>query len=534
MRTKIIKDLQPLHGLIIVTLVLGVFFRFYHLDYKVYWHDEVFTSLRAAGHDGQQIGKYLKQQESFKAGELLPYQQLSPERGWRDTLASLKTHPEHPPLYYLGTRLWMELFGSTVAVTRSLAASISLLAFPCLYWLCLELFESPLVGGVAIALFAVSPFQVLYAQEARQYSLWTVAVLLSCAALLWARREQSSRSWGTYTATVALGLYTSLCFGLTLLSQGIYLAIVEKARLSKTIRAYLTALGLGLFSFIPWFMVIVQNRQQLQEKTAWVNAFTPLDFLAKLWGLHISSGFVDLGLTLEHPYTYIIPPLSIALVFFAFWVLCRQTFKEVWLFILLLIAVNVVMLIVPDVLWGGRRSSSSRYFVPTYIGVQLLMAYLISYWLTHSRAFLRQIGRFTLVALLIAGVVSCTLSAQAQMWWNKGLSYNNPAAARILNKATHPLVIISTSDDSLGTTISLSYLLKPDVMLKFVSYPEVPDLSPNECEVFLYYPSATLYQNLVKTYSGQIEFSEVEPALIRLQGKGLGINKCSVKPTSSS
>ena len=528
MRTKIRKRLQPLYGLIIVTLLLGVFFRFYHLDYKVYQHDEVFTSLRSAGHNGQQIREYLKQQESFKAGELGQYQQLSPERGWRDTLASLKTHPEHPPLYYLGTRLWMELFGSTVAVTRSLAASISLLAFPCLYWLCLELFESPLVGGVAMALFAVSPFQVLYAQEARHYSLWTFAVLLSCAALLWARREHSLRSWVTYTATVALGVYTSLFFGLTLLSQGIYLAIVEKARPTKTIGAYLIALGLGLSSFIPWLMVIAQNLQQLQEKTAWINAFTPLDFLAKLWGLHVSSGFVDLGFPLEHPYTYIIPPLAIALVILAFWVLCRQSSEEVWLFILVLIAVNVVMLIVPDLLWGGRRSASSRYFVPTYIGVQLLVAYLISYWLTHSRAFMKQIGRFTLAVLLIAGVVSCTLSAQAQMWWNKGLTYHNLGVARILNEATYPLLMIRTLDYSLGNTISLSYLLKPDVMLMFVGDSEVPDLSANACEIFLYYPSEKLYQNLVRAYSGEIKFSEVAPELIRLQGKGLGINECSL------
>ncbi len=526
MKTSIRNHLQPLYGLILVTLLLGVFFRFYHLDYKVYWHDEVFTSLRAAGYHGHQIAEYFNQQASFKAVDLQQYQQLSPEHGWRDTLASLKTHPEHPPLYYLGTRLWMELFGSTVAVTRSLAACLSLLAFPCLYWLCLELFESTLVGGVAIALFAVSPFQVLYAQEARQYSLWTVAVLLSCATLLWARREQSLRSWGTYGATVALGLYTSLFFGLTLLSQGIYLAIAERARPSKTIRAYLMAVCLGLLSFIPWLIVIVQNRQQLEEKTGWVKEFTPLDFLAKLWGLHISSGFIDLGFPLEHPYTYLIPPLAIALVMLAFWFLCRQSSLDVWLFVLLLIGVNVVMLIFPDLLWGGRRSASSRYFVPTYIGVQLVVAYLISYWLTHGKAFMRQIGRFTLAVLLIVGVGSCTLSAQAEAWWNKGISYNNPAAARILNETTHPLVIIRTLEYSLGNTISLSYLLKPDVMLKFVSDLEVPDLSVNACEVFIYYPSEKLYQNLLQAYSSEIEFSEVAPELIRLQRKELGINEC--------
>ena len=506
MNTRIRKHFQFLYRLIIVTLLIGVFFRFYHLDYKVYWHDEALTSLRATGHNSKQIGEYLKQQESFKAVDLQKYQQLSPEHGWRDTLTSLKTHPEHPPLYYLGTRLWMELFGSTVVVTRSLAASISLLAFPCLYWLCLELFKSPFVGGVAIALFAVSPFQVLYAQEARQYSLWTVAVLLSCAAFLWARREQSLRSWATYTATVSLGLYTSLFFGLTLLSQGIYLAIVEKARLTKTMRAYLTTVCLGIFSFIPWLMVIVQNLQKLQEVTSWVNIFTPLNLLAKLWGVHISNGFIDLGFPLEHLYTYIVPPFFIALSLLAFWVLCRHTSQDVWLFILLLITVNVAILIVPDLLWGGSRSASSRYFVPTYIGVQLLMAHLISYWMTHYRAFLKQIGYFTLAAILIAGVFSCTINAQADTSWTKVISYSLPQVARIINKTDSPLLIGNDASYNSGNILALSYLLQPHVRIQLLSKEREYKLPESFSDIFLLSPSDEFRATLHKQEGVKVEF----------------------------
>ena len=228
------------------------------------------------------------------------------------------------------------------------------------------------------------------------------------------------------------------------------------------------------------------------------------------------------------------PPFFIALVLIALWVLYRNTSQDVWLFILLLIAVNVVILILPDLLWGGRRSASSRYFVPSYIGFQLLVAYLISYGLTQSRILMRQIGRFTLIVLLILGVVSCTISAQADVWWNKITSYNNPAAARVVNKATNPLVIISTSSISLGNTISLSYLLKPNMTLKFASDPQVPNLSPNTCEVFLYYPTQMLSQNFLKTYSGKITLTEVEPALLRMQVKGASDNECFTNPIFSN
>ncbi len=67
---------------------------------------------------------------------------------------------------------------------RSLPAIISLLAFPCIHWLCLELFEESITGSVAIAVIAVSPFHLAYAQEARQYSLWVLITLLSSEALL--------------------------------------------------------------------------------------------------------------------------------------------------------------------------------------------------------------------------------------------------------------------------------------------------------------------------------------------------------------
>jgi uncharacterized membrane protein len=511
------KRFQPLSVIILLTLLVGLFFRFYNLDGKIYWHDEVFTSLRSAGYIGETLNNTLKQQGVFMAADLQQYQRLSPEYGWGDTLISLQSHPEHPPLYYLGTRLWMELFGSSVAVTRSLAAAISLLAFPCLYWLCLEIFQSRLVGSVAMALFAVSPFQVLYAQEARQYSLWTVMVLLSSATLLWARRQPTLFRWVAYGATVALGLYTSLFFVLTLLSHGLYLIGMDEWRRWRGVGAYLAATLIGLCSFVPWMMVMEQNYLEFQKKTSWTKAVAPLDFLAKLWGLHLSSGFLDLGFPLEHPYTYLIPPLAIVLILWASWIVYRHTEGRVWLFIGLMIGVNAATLVIPDLVWGGIRSASSRYFVPMYLGVQLLVAYLVAHWLTHPRASRQRWGQMLLAGLVVSGIVSCAISAQANTWWNKGVSYGNPTVARVINAAHQPIVLISTLGDALGNAISLSYVLKPDVKMQFVEDPAVPTLPSQTCEIFLFYPSDDLQQTLVQNYPVQIEPFEFGYGLSRVQ-----------------
>lgn len=201
--------------LLIVLLVLGVFFRLVNLDRKVYWHDEAYTSLRIAGYTAEKVNQNLFNGQVIGIEDLQKYQRPNPEKGLVDTINTLVIDDaQHPPLYYIVVRLWVQWFGNSVAVTRSLSALISLLVFPLVYYLCLELFESSLVGWVAIALIAVSPFHVLYAQEAREYSLWTVTILLSSWLLLRASRLTSQgreniwQDWGLYAIAFVLSLYT--------------------------------------------------------------------------------------------------------------------------------------------------------------------------------------------------------------------------------------------------------------------------------------------------------------------------------------
>ncbi|MFO5494734.1 MAG: glycosyltransferase family 39 protein, partial [Cuspidothrix sp.] len=152
----------------------------------------------------------------IRVRDLQKFQHLNPKKGLIDTVNGLALEePQITPLYFVILRLWTELFGSSVALTRSLSAVISLLTLPCIYWLCQELFESPLVGWMSVVLVAVSPYHVLFAQDARMYSLWTVTTLLSSASLLRAMRIKTRTGWAIYTVTLVLGLYTHL---LTLLT----------------------------------------------------------------------------------------------------------------------------------------------------------------------------------------------------------------------------------------------------------------------------------------------------------------------------
>jgi uncharacterized membrane protein len=127
----------PLGGLwflVIIILVVGVFFRFVNLDHKVYGFDETFTLLRISGYTESEVVSQVCNGQEIGVEDLQKYQRIALEKSLTDTVKSLAVEDsQHPPLYYLMVRLWVQKFGSSVAAIRSLSALMSLIAFPCLY-----------------------------------------------------------------------------------------------------------------------------------------------------------------------------------------------------------------------------------------------------------------------------------------------------------------------------------------------------------------------------------------------------------------
>ena len=165
--------------LVIIVLILGIFFRFANLDRKPYWWDEVTNSIHSAGYTKQDFFSQARawQNQDLAIADLHKYQFPTSETSSFDVVKSLaKGEPQSPPVYYLLSRWWTQLWGSSVTVQRSLSALISLLAFPSMYWLCRELFDSSVSTWVGVMLLAVSPFHLLFAQEVRMYSTWTVTI----------------------------------------------------------------------------------------------------------------------------------------------------------------------------------------------------------------------------------------------------------------------------------------------------------------------------------------------------------------------
>ncbi|MBD2740939.1 glycosyltransferase family 39 protein [Coleofasciculus sp. FACHB-1120] len=468
---------KELRFFIAILLIIGFFFRFSNLDKKVYWGDESSTSRRISGYKIEEVKQEASHTGEISAKDLQKYQRPNGEKDLTDMITSLAATAEHPPLYFLLARFWAQMWGNSVAVMRSLPALISLLAFPCIYWLCVELFELPLVGWMATGLIAISPFHILYAQEARQYSLWTVAVLISSASLLRAMRVKTKSAWSIYAATLILGLYSHLFFLLTAISHGVYVFSLEKFRASKTFVSYLLASLAAILLFVPWLLIALANLSTVDEATEWTRSSFPIQSLVKTWILNLSRIFIDFNYSFKYRNfgLYIAIFLSLILVSYAIYFLCRQTEKRVWLFILTMVGVTAIALTLPDLISGGRRSGVARYLIPCYLAIEIAIAYLLAVKISSLSAEIwqRRLWQITTVVIITGGVLSCAVSSQAQEWWNKynGCHYNE--IAQIVNQATQPLFIWYNFPP-----LSLTYLLAPKVRLQSVF--SQPLITPNE------------------------------------------------------
>lgn len=180
-------------------------------------------------------------------------------------LLSKQLEDTTPPLYYLVLHFWTLLFGTGELASR----------FPSL------LFNVATCGGVygfgrryldqrtalvAAVLFAVSPNQVYYSQEARAYSLLTflsfAAVLTYCSAL----RKNDWARWIGFGGVTVLMLYTHL-YGIFLAAGFWMFQVVVGKRWPETSRRFFWSQFAALALFSPWLATVAKY---LGRNAVWI------------------------------------------------------------------------------------------------------------------------------------------------------------------------------------------------------------------------------------------------------------------------
>lgn len=518
-------------ALVGLALILGLGLRLNHLDQKIFWVDEVATVIRAAGYTRTELTTTLADGTLHSPADLVAYQQITPNRTLADTVHALSRSPEHAPLYFLLTRFWMQRFGSSAAAIRSLSVLCSLLALPCIYALCrewqLQSRRGCSFGWTAVTLAALSPFWVAYAQEARPYSLWLLAISLTAWTFLRALRLNSRTSWLIYTLALLLSFYTSLLSLLLALGQAIHVWLIRpdaRGRLALS-------LGIALLAFSPWLVLIWQQQDILAANTTWMRtAIQPLSILA-IWLYSFAVLFFDVPVVASG-WIAVVQALIAAFVLSVMgWALYRlsRSDRHSWAFILVLILPIPLALILFDLIMQGQASATPRYLVPSQLGVLLT----VSWWLQASsvprkgRVQCRQHSVYTLnnsllspmgersVRLLqdwrtkidtrLIGLVLlslCLLSGWVNLErspdYQKARNQANPAIAAQLNQIDQPL-LVATADQTMDL-LSLSRSLKATVQIQIWPAEQLP-AALNRCQPFyLFTPTPALLNQLQPSF----------------------------------
>lgn len=500
---------KPLRYLVIILLVMGIFFRFINIDRKLYWCDEVYSSLRISGYLQQEMDRELRDGRLVSISDLQKYQYPNSKKTALNTIDGLIAEESQlSPLYFVVLRGWVELFGNSITVTRNLSAFISLLTFPAIYWLCRELFESNSIGWMAMSIVAVSPVHIVYAQEARPYSLSIVATLLSGAALLRAMRVKTKMSWGIYGATLTLGLYTQLFFGFVIIAQSVYIIFTERWRLTRNLVAYIITVCVGLLTFAPWAWIFITH--PTPGNLSWVNTKQTLLEIAIRWVGIISRAAIDLGISPTDPLSLklaVLPPILMvcALIIYAIYFLWQNTPRRVWLFIISLIGSICLPLMLLD--FGlGKRYGTTRYILPSTLGIQLALAYLLStkISLINPRQWQQKVWAGICCGVITLGVSSGYVHSQSQVWWNKFPEWYQgyPKMATIIDRAAQPLVI--TDADIVNLQV-LAHLVDRKVKFQIVDRQQAIKVNSGFSEVFLFSPSAELKSKVQTGYNAQVK-----------------------------
>lgn len=179
--------------LIAAILIFALFARVWDITRESFWADEGWTMLLAKGPTVSDVAQTMAQDQ-------------------------------HPPLYFIFIRGWMDAFGDSVFMTRLFSSFFSLITIAALYRLCADQFGVG-AGLIAALILALTDNDIMLSREVRHYTqMAAFAVLSALFYLRYLRRPSRAAGIGWFLAAVAL-MYTHYLGALALAVQALHALI---------------------------------------------------------------------------------------------------------------------------------------------------------------------------------------------------------------------------------------------------------------------------------------------------------------------
>ncbi|MEM9770511.1 MAG: glycosyltransferase family 39 protein [Cyanobacteria bacterium P01_D01_bin.73] len=526
----------------LVLILIGIGFRCTNLDIKPFWEDEVYTITRTVGYQRATIEKQLNQ-TLISVASLDRYRDPGSGQSILETARALASASEHTPLYFLLLRPWTQIVGHSVAAVRSLSVVFSVIGLGVCYLLGRSLFPDDAATGDsagwgAATVVALSPMILRYSQEARPYSLWFIFIGLSIWALLRAWRSPSQKNWGIYGLTLVLAFYTQLLTVFVIFAQGCALVIhgftssatgsatsgdvedniesgigrntggsfkniIKDLWLQGTLKSWGLTTLISAIAMSPWLALALLRRTSIGYQTNWLK--DPLEFpvLFRRWGTGFSYAWLDFTKETRGLW-FIVAAVLMVGVAIATLYLWRQTQsrntpnqqRDGITLLLCTTVIPALIIVLMDVLLGGRRSTVSRYVIPAYMGLTIITGAALGIALAgktgEARSPLKKLGLGAgATVLFVISCFSCVQLNQAETWW--GLSKGVNLFAEAIRDNPQAIVV---SDRRIGQTLELAYSLPDNREIWWTkNAQELPPTLPDSLEdkaIALFSPSDAL------------------------------------------
>ena len=439
---------------LLITLA-GILLKFYHLDHKLLWIDEIYTIQHTSGIPESAYPALIPENEINNIDIFYDIYRLNKhDYTLYSQLKGLAVSTQLNPLHYPLLMLWYRVVGDDPVHFRLFSVFIFIITLPFLFLLARKLFDSDIAGWIAVSLYAVSPFIHLFAQEARYYIFWSFILVVLHYLYIQVIQLNSIKCWSAYTITAALSLYASPVSCIILAGHCAMVALTRRDLLNK--------LGISLLivftAYLPWAIWLLINLDEIIYALSWqINNQFNVAFWLPLLGqcfylISIFSFKLDY-FTAFKQITSKIPDDAagamlfnlIVLIFIGIAVifLFRKTTKEIRYFLLLIIIPGSMLFYFNDLIRNGMTSWWWRYLIFIAPGVILVMTNFMYIKVINGNLFYF----VSYLALVFIGISSIVSISGARHWHIGSQMDVYLENARLISGSEKPLLISDFADN---------------------------------------------------------------------------------------
>lgn len=452
-----------MHLLILVLiLTVGAALRFWNLDVKPLWMDEVITALFSLGRSYYDVPL----ETVFQVSALDQVFRLNPTTCANIT-QTISVQSVHPPLFFCWLHQWVQIVpGHWVWQLRSLPALVGVVAIAAIYYLNRIAFSKS-AGLVAAITMAVSPFAVYLSQEARHYTVPMLFVIMALLGLIqiqqdWQKQRIRFNVWIGWAIVNSVGFYVHYFFSLAIVAQILTLITSHVMRIrsnqpsqkSNWIAIVLSSLSIGLFC-LPWLPTFISHMTRPETDWLEVTKTGALSILAPFYQSLAGWLVMSIALPVEYQPIWKAVTAGVLMLLFGGW-LAWQVTKGV------------------QKLWNDSQTHWETLTLISFLAWMLLQFLAIVFVLGKD---ITQVPRYNFVYYpAVAGLIGAGLWKQFRTQKNQSRFYSliiTVSAISSVLVVTNFVFLKSYNPDRVAADILSSNMKPPLVIMAYQDFQDV-------------------------------------------------------------